>query len=136
MRADDGRIDININQQDTKLTALLAPALLTQWRAMGEKASEPDPDLPPGAVPGFAINVPPMNIVIQIIGSRGDVQPFVALGQVLKLKYGHRVRIATHPTFQGFVEENGLEFFSLGGDPKELVREFSNRRRALWGIVY
>ena len=60
-------------------------------------------------------------MVIQIVGSRGDVQPFVALGKVLKDTYGHRVRIATHGTFQTFVEENGLEFFSIGGDPAELM---------------
>ena len=62
-----------------------------------------------------------MNVVIQIVGSRGDVQPFVALGQVLRLTYGHRVRIATHATFQKFVEENGLEFFNIGGDPAEMM---------------
>jgi UDP:flavonoid glycosyltransferase YjiC (YdhE family) len=56
-----------------------------------------------------------------VVGSRGDVQPFVALGKILKATYGHRVRIATHPTFQPFVEENGLEFFSIGGDPAELM---------------
>jgi hypothetical protein len=72
-------------------------------------------------VPEFARNVPPMNILIQIIGSRGDVQPFIALGQVLKNEYGHRVRVSTHPTFKDFVEENGLEFFSISGDPSELV---------------
>lgn len=60
-------------------------------------------------------------MVIQIVGSRGDVQPFVALGKVLKDTYGHRVRLATHPTFRKFVEENGLEFFSIGGDPAELM---------------
>jgi len=63
---------------------------------------------------------PPMNVVIQIIGSRGDIQPFVALGRELK-KYGHRVRVATHPTFERFVKENDLEFFSCGGDPSELM---------------
>lgn len=64
---------------------------------------------------------PPMNIVIHVVGSRGDVQPFVALGLVLKETYGHRVRLATHETFRGFVQENGLEFFSIGGDPAELM---------------
>lgn len=59
--------------------------------------------------------------MIQIVGSRGDVQPFVALGKVLKETYGHRVRVATHPTFQSFVEDSGLEFFSIGGDPAELM---------------
>jgi Glycosyltransferase family 28 N-terminal domain len=64
---------------------------------------------------------PPLNIVMQVVGSRGDVQPFVSLGLVLKEKYGHRVRIATHPVFKQFVEENGLEFFSIGGDPAKLM---------------
>ena len=56
-----------------------------------------------------------------MVGSRGDVQPFVALGKVLKHSYNHRVRLATHPTFRKFVEENGLEFFTIGGDPSELM---------------
>lgn len=62
-----------------------------------------------------------MNIVIHVVGSRGDVQPFVALGRVLKSNYGHRIRLATHGTFKKFVEENGLEFFDIGGDPAELM---------------
>lgn len=62
-----------------------------------------------------------MNVVIHVVGSRGDVQPFVALGQVLKRTFGHRVRLATHPTFRTLVEENGLEFFSISGDPAELM---------------
>ncbi|KAF2798871.1 glycosyltransferase family 1 protein [Melanomma pulvis-pyrius CBS 109.77] len=62
-----------------------------------------------------------LNIVIQVVGSRGDVQPFIALGQELKRKYGHRVRLATHNTFQDFVLESGLEFYPIGGDPKELM---------------
>ena len=64
---------------------------------------------------------PPLNISVQVVGSRGDVQPFVALGKVLKEQHGHRVRLATHPVFQSFVEDNGLEFFSIGGDPSELM---------------
>ena len=62
-----------------------------------------------------------MNVVIHVVGSRGDVQPFVSLGQVLQNTYGHHVRLATHPIFRKFVEENGLEFFSIGGDPAELM---------------
>ena len=64
---------------------------------------------------------PPLNIVIHVVGSRGDVQPFIALGKVLKQDFGHRIRLATHPVFRSFVEENGLEFFSIGGDPAELM---------------
>lgn len=48
------------------------------------------------------------------------MQPFVSLGLVLK-GFGHRVRLATHPIFKSFIEENGLEFFSIGGDPAELM---------------
>ncbi|KAJ7063648.1 glycosyltransferase family 1 protein [Mycena amicta] len=63
---------------------------------------------------------PPLNIVVMIVGSRGDVQPYVALGKLL-LAHGHRVRIATHETFREFVSEAGLEFFGIGGDPQELM---------------
>lgn len=50
----------------------------------------------------------------------GDVQPYVALGKCLK-ENGHRVRIGTHPTFDSFVRDAGLEFYSIGGDPQEVV---------------
>lgn len=64
---------------------------------------------------------PRLNIVVMVIGSRGDIQPFLQIARILKL-YGHRVRIATHPAFKEFVEKDvGLEFFSIGGDPSELM---------------
>ncbi|XP_076930962.1 sterol 3-beta-glucosyltransferase UGT80A2-like isoform X2 [Bidens hawaiensis] len=55
-----------------------------------------------------------------IVGTRGDVQPFVAIGKCLQ-KYGHRVRLATHSNFKEFVLTAGLEFYPLGGDPKVLA---------------
>jgi UDP:flavonoid glycosyltransferase YjiC (YdhE family) len=61
-----------------------------------------------------------LNIVIQIVGSRGDVQPFIALGTALK-NDGHRIRIATHDVFADFVRGSGLEFFPIGGDPAQLM---------------
>ncbi|RYP35088.1 hypothetical protein DL767_003993 [Monosporascus sp. MG133] len=61
-----------------------------------------------------------LNIVIQVVGSRGDVQPFVALGQELR-RHGHRVRLATHGTFSDFVRKAGLEFYPIGGDPADLM---------------
>ena len=61
-----------------------------------------------------------MNIVLQVVGSRGDVQPFLALGNELQ-KYGHRIRLATHDVFKSFVTAAGLEFFPIGGDPAELM---------------
>lgn len=97
------------------------PALRSQLD-LQHALERPSAIIPPslGAQPG-QLPPPPMNVVIHVVGSRGDVQPFVALGIVLKETYGHRVRLATHPTFRGFVEENGLEFFSIGGDPAELM---------------
>ncbi|KAF4541227.1 UDP-glucuronosyl/UDP-glucosyltransferase [Lasiodiplodia theobromae] len=66
--------------------------------------------------------IPKLNIVIIVIGSRGDIQPFLKIGKILKSEHGHRVRIATHPAFKEFVEkDSGLEFFSVGGDPSELM---------------
>ncbi|MCJ1251613.1 hypothetical protein MMC30_008848 [Trapelia coarctata] len=66
--------------------------------------------------------IPTLNIVIMVIGSRGDIQPFLRLGKILKEDHGHRVRIATHPAFKKFVEQDsGLEFFSVGGDPAEIM---------------
>lgn len=65
---------------------------------------------------------PRLNVVIMVIGSRGDIQPFLKVGKILAEKYGHRVRIASHPVFRDFVEKDvGLEFYSVGGDPSELM---------------
>lgn len=53
----------------------------------------------------------------------GDVQPFVVLARAL-VQHGHRVRLATHGTFRQFVHDAGrgeVEFFDIGGDPKELL---------------
>ncbi|KAF5480962.1 hypothetical protein F2P56_001662 [Juglans regia] len=65
-------------------------------------------------------DIPPLQIVMLIVGTRGDVQPFVAIGKRLQ-DYGHRVRLATHSNFKDFVLTAGLEFYPLGGDPKVLA---------------
>lgn len=117
-------MNISINSKTRKLSDLLVPALRSQLALVENEKQHP---LPPGYIPPALggrpgqTPPPPLNIVIHVVGSRGDVQPFVALGKTLKSTYGHRVRLATHPTFQSFVEENGLEFFSIGGDPAELM---------------
>ncbi|KAH8749750.1 UDP-glucose,sterol transferase [Diaporthe sp. PMI_573] len=61
-----------------------------------------------------------LNVLIQVVGSRGDVQPFVALGAELKRR-GHRVRLATHDVFEKFVRDAGLEHYGVGGDPAALM---------------
>lgn len=61
-----------------------------------------------------------LNVLIQVVGSRGDVQPFLALGAELKRR-GHRVRLATHDVFEKFVRDAGLEHYGVGGDPAALM---------------
>lgn len=73
---------------------------------------------------GSFINFKPqssMKITCLTIGSRGDVQPYIALCKGL-LAEGHRPRIATHAEFQGWIESHGIEFARVEGDPAELMR--------------
>jgi UDP:flavonoid glycosyltransferase YjiC (YdhE family) len=61
-----------------------------------------------------------MRIDILTIGSRGDVQPYVALGLGLQ-RAGHRVRIVTLGGFEDFVRGYGLNCISVAGSPREIV---------------
>ncbi|KAG7388496.1 hypothetical protein PHYPSEUDO_012282 [Phytophthora pseudosyringae] len=71
-------------------------------------------------VPAPAVQPPAMHICIMIVGTRGDVQPFLAIAKRLQ-RDGHRVRLATHGIYREFVASRGVEFYPLGGDPKELA---------------
>ncbi|KAG5648261.1 hypothetical protein DXG03_006219 [Asterophora parasitica] len=55
------------------------------------------------------------------IGSRGDVQPYIALAKGLMVD-GHRCKIATHGEFKDWIESHGIDFGYVGGDPAELMR--------------
>lgn len=118
----DGRVDIRIDESDSQLTKQIEQLHLAAHQQADAQStpSEPSPEYT-DVRPVDIERPPPLNVVIHVVGSRGDVQPFVALGRVLKNSYGHRVRLATHGTFKNFVEENGLEFFEIGGDPAELM---------------
>lgn len=128
----DGRLQITVNE--TTGTGYLAKALGTAMQKMvpTSRSTENAARLKRPATRRLSSTStfasvdlspqPHLNIVIMVIGSRGDVQPFLKIGRVLKEEYGHRVRIATHPTFREYVErDSGLEFFSVGGDPSELM---------------
>ncbi len=62
----------------------------------------------------------PMNTTIFTVGSRGDVQPYVALGKALAER-GLDVTVATHEPFREFVTGRGLGFAPLPGDPRQLL---------------
>ncbi|KAL1619597.1 hypothetical protein SLS54_006534 [Diplodia seriata] len=114
---DDGRIDVDL---DSKLGRTLSRI----YHAPPEPLANLRPSTPP---PIYSEREERqrtcpvhLNVVIQVVGSRGDVQPFVALGTELQ-RHGHRVRLATHDTFASFVRSAGLEFYPIGGDPAELM---------------
>jgi sterol 3beta-glucosyltransferase len=76
-----------------------------------------------------AINVPrdtlyfkkTLHFVCLTIGSRGDVQPYIALALGLK-KEGHRVTIVTHEEYKEWVVGFGIEHRTAGGDPGALMK--------------
>ncbi len=61
-----------------------------------------------------------MNITINTFGTRGDVQPYIALGIGLQ-QAGHSVRILSHQIFESFVKEYGLDFYPLNLDPRQVL---------------
>jgi len=56
-----------------------------------------------------------MRIAIPTIGTRGDVQPFIALAQGLA-SAGHAVTLASHPLMRQLVETHGVVFAPMGPD--------------------
>ena len=56
-----------------------------------------------------------MKIILPTIGTRGDLQPYIALALGLQTA-GHLPIIATHPMMRGLVESYGLEFAPIGPD--------------------
>ena len=75
-----------------------------------------------------------MKITCLTIGSRGDVQPYIALCKKL-LQEGHRPRIATHAEFKDWIEGHGIEFAYVGGDPGELMRLCIQNGTFTWGFL-
>ncbi|WKZ35130.1 MAG: glycosyltransferase [Anaerolineales bacterium] len=56
-----------------------------------------------------------MKIILPTIGTRGDVQPYIALALGLQ-KAGHDVTLASHPCMRGLVESYGVNFAPMGPD--------------------
>jgi sterol 3beta-glucosyltransferase len=81
-----------------------------------------------------------MRITILAIGSRGDVEPYVALGLGLQAA-GHDVRVATHAGFETLVRGRGLGFALLSGDYRAYHESANGRdalaeRRGFFQILY
>lgn len=69
-----------------------------------------------------------MRIVIIAPGSRGDVQPYIALGKGLQ-NAGHFIRVVSHKNFKSLVRSYGLEFWSVDSDVKGIVESKEMRER-------
>ena len=70
-----------------------------------------------------------MKITILTIGSRGDIQPYVALGLALK-HAGQQVQITTFKNFEPFILESGLDFYPVQGDISSFMSsEVANNAR-------
>ncbi|KAF5871600.1 putative sterol glucosyltransferase protein [Botrytis fragariae] len=106
---DDGRIDLDLTSNVARRLSKYLD--IPSYSEFDTKLPETKENRP------WAVK---LNIVIQVVGSRGDVQPFIALGNELQ-KHGHRVRIATHDQFEDFVRQANLEFYPIGGNPAELM---------------
>ncbi len=59
-------------------------------------------------------------VVILTSGTRGDVQPYLALAQALQ-KRGWAATIATHAAFQELVQAAQIPFRDLGANPNDLL---------------
>ena len=66
-----------------------------------------------------------MHITLLTYGSRGDVQPFLALALGLQ-KAGHIVRLAAPGRFADFAALHGVPFAALAGDPEEISVRFND----------
>ncbi|KAK6118783.1 hypothetical protein DH2020_047474 [Rehmannia glutinosa] len=101
---------------------------LTKDSPVASELLEFHPDYPVDRIPStvdyittdYNKSIPKLKIAVLVVGTRGDVQPFLAVARRLQ-EYGHRVRLATHSNFRGFVKSAGVEFYPLGGDPRVLA---------------
>lgn len=71
-------------------------------------------------------------VTIMTTGSRGDIQPFVAIGVALK-KAGYAVRVMTQPseTHSMLLKDFGLEHVPLGIDVDRFMREDEETRKSM-----
>lgn len=62
-----------------------------------------------------------MHITCVTIGTRGDVQPYIALCKGF-MEDGHTCRIATHEEYRDWVTSFGIEFEVVEGNPADLMQ--------------
>ena len=68
-----------------------------------------------------------MRIAIIASGSRGDVEPYLALGKGLK-NAGHVVRLVAHDNFGALVKAHGVEFWPVEGNTQDVAQSPEMRK--------
>ena len=63
-----------------------------------------------------------MKVLLAAVGSRGDVQPMLALALGLRAR-GHAVRFCAPPNFERWIADHGFAFHALGLDVHALLTE-------------
>lgn len=66
-----------------------------------------------------------MKVAILCGGTRGDLQPYVALAE--HLSRDHAVTLASHEPFRPIAESRGMDFVGLPGDPRQQIRTTAGR---------
>lgn len=67
-----------------------------------------------------------MRILVLTVGTRGDVQPYVALAVGLK-EAGHEVRICTCQIFEDFIHSHGIDYAPLNNDIRDFMESKDGR---------
>ena len=73
-----------------------------------------------------------MRVTILAIGSRGDIQPCIALGAGLR-QAGYEVRLGAPKNFETTAAHHGLEFYSIGPDSQEIMARDIGRKMMTTG---
>jgi sterol 3beta-glucosyltransferase len=105
-------------------TSILAPLSRVPTAVQQQHVSHDLISLLPKAInapEGILLSMPSKHFVCLTIGSRGDVQPYIALGRGLQ-KEGHKVTIVTHEEYKTWVTGFGVDHRTAGGDPGALMK--------------
>lgn len=75
------------------------------------------------------VNCP--DVLPMVIGSCEDIQVFLNIAKVLTKSYGYRIRVATNPSPPIAIEQEGIEFYSAGGNPREFAKALTEKPKVL-----
>jgi sterol 3beta-glucosyltransferase len=74
-----------------------------------------------------------MKILISTLGSRGDVQPYLALAIGLQ-QAGHRVTLSVPETFTKWIQSHGVNVHPIGFNPQEVMQKLAKSGGGLRGM--